>query len=218
MLKRPQTSRAFHVTLYVALVAICALAVVAQSGRRARKPEPAPAPSPEATPTPPPAQKPKPPPTFTFIVGLDGFGDFNAISPSIYTGVLRNCAGRLDSSIAVKAEIGPHDMSRADAIRQAKSEKETYVVWIRLRPNTVSGETGVPDDPNNVFIEYWVFAPTTAKVATTGNTFPEAYRNKVIRVPTSGVDGDYYLNQAARGAAERILDHFHLLLPPNTQP
>jgi len=45
------------------------------------------------------------------------------------------------------------------------------------------------------------------------NIYPDAYRNARVRVPTSDIQGDYYLNQAARGVAERILDHFHLRLP-----
>jgi hypothetical protein len=35
---------------------------------------------------------------------------------------------------------------------------------------------------------------------------------RIVGLPTSSTEGDYYLNQAARGAAERILDHFHLHL------
>jgi hypothetical protein len=169
-------------------------------------------PTPEATPTPaPPSEKPKP--AFTFIVGLDRYGDFSRISLNAYSGVLRSCTDRLDDSLSVKAEISTNDMARSDAIRKAKEEKEAYVVWLHLRPNTFTGQTGVYDDPYNVYVEYSVFAPTTAKLATSGNTYPEAYKNRRVRVPTSSTNGDYYLNQAARGAAERILDHFHLRLP-----
>jgi len=52
------------------IVFLCALAVVAQSGRRVQKSVPAPIPTPEATPTPTIASE-KPKPAFTFIVGLD---------------------------------------------------------------------------------------------------------------------------------------------------
>jgi len=177
---------------------------------------PANIPTPEATPTPIiPSAKPKP--AFTFIVGIDKYGDFSRISLNAYSGVLRSCAERLDDSLSVKAEISTQDLSRADAVRKAKEEKEAYVVWLQLRSNTFTGQTGIYDDPYNVYVEYSVFAPTTAKQVTSGNTYPEAYRNKRVRVPTSTTNGDYYLNQAARGAAERILDHFHLHFP-NTRP
>ena len=216
MPQRSPNSRVLYSIVCATLLLSCALAVVAQSGRRVRKSVPANIPTPEATPTPIiPSAKPKP--AFTFIVGIDKYGDFSRISLNAYSGVLRSCAERLDDSLSVKAEISTRDLSRADAVRKAKEEKEAYVVWLQLRPNTFTGQTGVYDDPYNVYVQYSVFAPTTAKQVTSGNTYPEAYRNKRVRVPTSTTNGDYYLNQAARGAAERILDHFHLRLP-NTLP
>jgi hypothetical protein len=223
-MRRLQISKNLKFTLALALLAMCALGIVAQSGRRVRKAEtPLPVPTPEATPAPAPAPKPEPEPepTFTFIVGMEKFGNFSRVSLNSYSGVLRSCADRLDDSTLVKAETTSRDISRADAIRQAKSEKGAYVVWLQLRANNFSGRTTVYDDPNNVYVQYAVFAPTTAKQVTSGNTYPEAYRNARVRVPTSTTQGDYYLNQAARGAAERILDHFHLRLPsriPGSRP
>ena len=208
MPKRFRISSAFSFALCAALVLMCALAIFAQSGRRVRKPEPLLVPTPEATPTPTPVAKEKP--EFTFIVGLDKYGDFSRISLSDYSGVLRSCAQRLNESRVVKADVESHDLSRAAAIQKAKGEKEAYVVWLQLRPNNASVRTGSNDDPYNVFIEYSVFAPITAKQVTSGNTFPEAYRRTPVRIPTSPTVGNYYLNQAARGAAERILDHFHV--------
>jgi hypothetical protein len=208
MSKSYSAPRFFFVALGAALLAMCALAIAAQSGRRTRKPEAQSAPTPEATPTPKPAEKAKP--SVVFLVGLDKYGDFSRISLSDYSGVLRSCAERLNESRSVKADTAQRDMGRADAIRQAKSEKETYVVWLQLRPNTVSARTGVYDDPYNVYVEYTVFAPITGKQETSGNTYPEAYRRTTVRIPSSPTVGDYYLNQAARGAADRILDHFHV--------
>ena len=208
MSKHARAYSRFYVTLCVALVAVCALAVAAQSGRRVRKSEAMPIPLPVATPMPTPVPRPKP--AFSFIVGLDRFGDFSRVSLYAYSGVLRNCAGRLNDSPVVTAEVATRDLSRADAVKMAKAEKETYVVWIQLRADTFSGETGIYDDPDNVFISYSVLAPVTGKTKTQGNTYPRAYRNKGINLPSSTTTGDYYLNLAARGAAERILDHFHI--------
>ena len=217
MPKRSSTTGFQYVALCVALVAMCALANYAQSGRRAPKATtPIPVPTPETpSPTPTPAEKSKP--AITFLVGLDRTDGFSRISLNAFGGVLRNCTARLDEPASVKASEASHDMSRADAIRQAKAEKEAYVVWLQLRPNNFSGNTGVYDDPYDVYVQYSVFAPTTGKQETSGNTYPDAYRNKRIRIPTSSTEGDYYLNEAARGAAERILDHFHVRTP-NTIP
>jgi hypothetical protein len=212
MPKRSSNSSALYsILLCATLLLSCVLAVVAQSGRRVRKSAPAPVPTPEATPTPRP-QSQKATPAFAFVVGMDRYGDFSSISLYTYDGVLRSCADRLDESLSVKAQVSSSDMSRSDAIRKAKAEKEAYIVWLQLRPN-FTGQTGSNNDSNNVYVEYSVFEPTTAKLATSGNTYPEAYRNKRIRLPTPTSSGDYYVNQAARGAAERILDHFHLRVP-----
>ena len=194
------------------LVAMFALVTVAQSGRRVRKSEPAavPVPSPEATQAPTPAAKPAP--AFTFIVGMEKWGEVSRVSLYTYSGVLRSCVDRLNSSGSAKADPASNDMSRGDAVRQAKAEKETYVVWLQLRANNY-GRPSVYDDASNVYVQYSVLAPVTAKQVTSGNTFPEAYRKSGVIVPSSTTQGDYYLNQAARGAAERILDHFHLRIP-----
>lgn len=211
MSKRSPASSVLYVICFVTVLLTCALAIMAQSGRRVRKSSSAPVsvPTPEATPTPTVASE-KQKRAFTFIVGLDKYGDYSRISLYVYSGVLHSCVDRLDDSRSVEAKVSTNDMSRSDAIRKAKAEKEAYIVWLQLRPNTFSGRAGVYDDPNNVYVEYSVFEPITGKRATSGSTYPEAYRNKTIRLPTSSTNGDYYLNQAARGAAERILDHFHV--------
>ena len=128
------------------------------------------------------------------------------------SGVLRNCADRFNDAPAARGTVSGQNMTRADAIKQAKAEKTSYIVWLQLRANNFRGSPGVYDDPNNVYIQYVVLAPQTAKQMTQGNTYPEAYKNQRIRVPNTASAGDYYLNLAARGAAERILDHFHLVI------
>ena len=101
-------------------------------------------------------------------------------------------------------------MSRGTAIRQAKTEKEAYVIWIQLRQNQFGSTSTIYADSSSLYIDYAVFEPITAKQVTAGSTFPEAYRTKGVRIPNTSTGGDYYLNQAARGAAERIMDHFHV--------
>jgi hypothetical protein len=201
-----------YVTLCL-LIAVCGF-VSAQSGRRPRKPEPQPA-VPVETPTPTPAPTPKPTPAIKFLVAIERYGELLRVSINDYDGVLRNCTDRLDKAPSVKADPATHDMSRADAIRQAKSEKDTYVVWLQLRVNEMTGNSGIQNDQSNLYIEYHVYAPVTGKQETQGNTYPEAYRS-TIRLPTPTSQGDYQLNQAARGAAERILDHFHVRALPGS--
>lgn len=181
----------------------------AQSGRHVKKSTPYPVPTPEPTPTP--TRTPeKPKPAFTFIVGLDRMGNFSRISLGSYDGVVRSCAQRLGDAPSVRAEPSTTDMSRSDALRKAKAEKDIHVVWLQLQHNNFRGQEGVYDDPYDVRISYAVFEPVTGKQVTSGYKYP--YRSRRIRVPSTG-DGDYYLNEAARGAAERILDHFKVHLP-----
>jgi hypothetical protein len=184
---------------------------MAQSGRRVRKPTSTPVSTPEPAPTPnKPAEKPKA--AFTFIIGMDRFGDFSSLPSSAADGVLRSCAGRLDDPQSIDVEIENRDIGHAGAIQRAKSEKEAYVVWLQLVPDTLSGRAGVNDNPYNVYIEYIVLAPTTAKQVTSGRVFQAGYRNRgvIVNPKSSGVYGDYQLNQAAKATAERILDHFHI--------
>lgn len=207
MPKHARASSTYYVTVCMTLVAICTLAVFAQSGRRVRKSEAMPLPTPEATPLPTPVERSKP--AFTFIVGLDR-GDFSNVSLNAFGGVLRSCVGRLNDSPSVRAQVATRSLTRGEAIKMAKAEKESYIVFLELRSENFSRETDIYGNPNNVFIQYSVLAPKTAKTATQGNTYPGAYRNRGINLPSSTSTGDYYLNQAARGAAERILKHFHV--------
>jgi hypothetical protein len=212
MIGRAPTSNRYYVAAASLLLLATALAGIAQSGRHARKPQTTTPPIAveEATPLPTPLVRPTP--AFNFVVAMDKVGDFTRVSLYTMSGVLRNCADRFNDAPAARGTVSGQNMSRADAIKQAKAEQTSYVVWLQLRPNTVTGQSSVYDDPNNVYLQYFVFAPQTGKHVTQGNTYPEAYRNKRIRVPSTANVGDYYLNQAARGAAERILDHFHLVV------
>lgn len=208
MPKHARASSTYYVTVCMALVAICTLAVFAQSGRRVRKSQAMPVPTPEATPSPTQAAKPKP--AFTFIVGLDRNVDFSRLSLNEFGGVVRSCVGRLNESLSVRAESLSHDLNRAEAVSMAKGQKEAYIVLLQFHADVFPGQTQRNGNQTNVYIEYWVFAPITAKRATSGDIYPRGYGNRRINLPTSTSGGDHYLNQAARGAAERILNHFHI--------
>jgi hypothetical protein len=149
-------------------------------------------------------------------VGIDKSGDFSSLPLYVFSGVIDSCADRLDDSGSVRAEISRDDMSRGEAIRQAKAEKEAYVVWLQLPVDNFMRQREMNDNSYNVYVQYSVFAPVTAKQVASGNSYPRSYRNQRTRIPNS--NGDYYLNQAARGAAEKILDHFHLIIPNIGRP
>ena len=218
MLSHSSLSRLFSAGLVITFALILGSIGMGQSGRRVRKSTPVPESTPESTPTPSPntvSEKPKP--LFTFLVGLDRFNSFANIPLYAYDGVLRTLAARLAEPQWVHVGASQSEMSRGDAIRKAKAEKEGYVVWLQLSSDSISGNTRNSGNLDNIVIEYWVFAPTTAKLTTSGRTYTQSQRNRII-IPgpgTSSIYGDRYLNRAAQEAADRILAHFRLHAPPN---
>ena len=101
-------------------------------------------------------------------------------------------------------------MTRNEAANRAKDEKDAYVVWLRVGEDEMgSTPTGAP---SNVYIEYFVFAPGTAKVVSSGSAYP---RKKGI-IPSSrnpGVNGDREVIEAARAVANKILAAMQMHIP-----
>jgi hypothetical protein len=199
-------------TRSLVLLILCVLlaeAAVAQSGRRAKAPgTPLPVPTPEPTPEPTkPVEKKNP---LTFIVAMDRYGSFSTVHLNTYTGIVQSCAKRLNEPITSRAEVAEREMSRGDAIKRAKAEKEAYVVWMRIRPDDVGDNAGNSGNFNDIYIEYTVFEPVTGKQRTTGNAYPRAYQKSTVILEPSGVNGDRYYNAAAREIADKILSHFHV--------
>lgn len=197
--------RAFAFSIVIIFALGCAASAAAQSGRRAPKSTPAAAPTPEPSPTPVAASK-LPKPVLQFVVGLDRYDSFSSISISTYDAVLRSCAQRLDESPAVTVEQVGRSLSRGEAINRAKAEKSAYVVWLRVREDDMS------NNPNSVYIEYVVFAPTTSKVVSTGSAYPRR-RGVIPSSRTPGIYGDREVIEAARTVANKILAAMQMHIP-----
>lgn len=198
----------------IAFVSICSGSALGQSGRRApRSSLPAPTPTPQPTP----AEK-KPvvdsEAALSFVVGIDRVANFASIPMYFYDSVLRACAERLEEASSVKVNVQNREMNRPEAVKRAKAETESHIVWLQLRYQTGSG--GSEEDLREVYIDYWVFAPTTAKMVTNGRSYERVYRGGgVIMTPNPGgrVSLPYIeqlLKQAARDAADKILSAMQL--------
>ena len=204
----PSAKAICYFALTVAVIVLPGFSTAgAQSGRRGTKitPQPVPVPTPEPTPA---AFPEKSKGAIRFILGVDHYESFTSVSLGTAAGVRRSCADRLDEPVWARVESAQRTMARSDAIKLAKSEKDGYVVFLRIREDTMSSRT--TGTPNNAYIEYTVFAPGTAKVFTSGSTYPASGREVILNPRPSGIEGDYYLNRAARETADRILSKFSI--------
>jgi hypothetical protein len=202
--------------ILILLFAICSITALAQSGRRAPKSPSVPAATPEPSPTPT-AKKSLDKPALPLIVGIDRQGLFANIPLYFYDTVLQSCADRLRDEPSVSVQTGSRDVSRGEAVKRAKAEKEGYVVLLDLRVDAYGGSSNA--DLSQIYIEYFIFAPQTAKQVSSGRVYQQAYRNRGgIPFPTSGRGNaslaEYRLKQAARDAAERILGAVHVSPSP----
>jgi hypothetical protein len=152
------------------------------------------------------------------IVSADSGNVFGDIPPYFYDTVLMSCAGRLDDARGVRVDVVSKRTNRSDAINNAKSQKEAYVVWLQLRTDGV--DSSIPNgDLSTIRIEYIVYEPTTGKVKTQGTCYQGSYRTGgVILAPrTSGSNNptiaESRLKDSAREAAERILKALSIASP-----
>ncbi|HKO59885.1 MAG TPA: hypothetical protein VJV03_01885 [Pyrinomonadaceae bacterium] len=192
--------------LIIVVVALLSLVTVnAQSGRRAPKSVTLP---PVQTPTPEtvvPVSKEKTKPALTLVVGLERSNYFGNNAMVNDSAALLALVDRLDDHPGVDVAHVARTMARSDAIRRAKSEQEAYVVFVELAFDRMA---------NELRLSYWVYSPQTAKIKTSGQTYPQMYRNRnVILNPRQTIYGDRELQEAAREIAERVLKSFQLHVP-----
>jgi hypothetical protein len=190
------------------VIALCAMSVQAQSGRRHTKPPPA-APVPTPTPEPAPIKKAEKEPELIFLVARDRLSGPLGIPFVFYDAAKLGCAERLRKASSVDVDIAQGDMSRGDAIEKAKSEQKTYVVLLALKVD-IAGRSY-----DDLQLDFIVFEPVTARVVLTGRSYLNSNRaGPVVVGPTSrlpsGVYREQWLREAGEDAAERILKKLKL--------
>ena len=198
----------------ISVFALGSLSATAQSGRRSTKPTASPTPTP--TPEPTPAETTstdKDKKAVTVIVGMES--TMNAYIPQyLYDDVLQGCAMRLDQARSVKVDID-RNMTRSDALKRARAQEENPVVFLRLRSDNLGASTNA-GDYSQLYIEYVVFEAQTTKVLSAGNVYQGGINKGVVTVPTSrggAAAAEFRLKQAAKDAADRILNALHLTPP-----
>lgn len=129
--------------------------------------------------------------------------------------VVSPCVARLQASSEVSvAEAGK--MTRQQARERAKASADEHVVWLGL--GVEASVAGSPADANDerlglrrVFVDYYVFAPRTAKVVTHGRVFQAAGRVGVGKVgvglplPAGGINPRRVLEEAGRESGDEVL-------------
>jgi hypothetical protein len=190
------------------IILICASITSAQSGRRSAK-------STEKSTAP---QK-----KVSLLVSIEDRNPFSNIPYYLADTALDACIDRLRDAAEISVSSSTRGMSRADAIRRAKTEKEIYVVWLQI-------VSGLPDSakpskkaPEELYLRYTIFEPTTARVIAEGRTHQSIYRMSGggVSSQTSSRDSpiysEYALKQAAREAGDLVMRAFEIT-PPEERP
>lgn len=187
---------------------------VAQSGRRAKQsatpPPPVQAPAESEAETP---VKPAPQPEakgLPLIVIADE-GSSMSVPFGSSRLVLDGFVARLRKSSAFEYRV-EKQMGRKEARDRAKEQTESHVVWLQFGSDGMSARSNASD----LYVEYIVFMPETAKSKSSGRVYLRNYRRNVgvggvgLPLPPSGnrTGLEYALQQAGADAAERVMAAF----------
>lgn len=211
-----RSCRLAGVIALIGLILLGSSVLTAQSGRKLPKGSP-PVETPEPAPQPIVEEKPRPKPQFTLKVMSDlaqgGAGTF--MNPSrMHSWVV----DRLSRSILLAVRDGG-STGRSDAIKQAKSETEAFVILLELNADPFGPVRSTSGREATMIVT--VYHPVSGKVRfsrmlSVGQTsslrpasstvlngcYPSVFRNDILLLETS------------IAAADLVLNHFNIPLPP----
>ncbi|MEO8435529.1 MAG: hypothetical protein ABI596_11595 [Pyrinomonadaceae bacterium] len=215
--------RNFNIAAVFVVLILASIGAQAQSGRRA----------PKGTKTVPtisgPREVAKPPAPvkddrIPLVVAIEEHNPFSGI-PYYLAGTVRDtCAVHLRASSSVKVEIVGRSISRSEAVKRAKAEKEIYVVWLQIESDAFDRTGSSNESPESLYVRYTVFTPVTGKIKSSGRTsqISRTGRGGVLgRIPTSrgsSIYSEYALKEAAREVAEQVLEAFSIHPPDSRLP
>jgi hypothetical protein len=186
----------------------------AQSGRRSTTPS---ATAPSVSGTKPTDKKTAVAHQLMLLVGIE---EHNAPWTPSYLAdtVLDDCIRRLGDAVDVIPKSLGRGITRAQVIERAKTEKEIYIVWLQLGSDLEDSGKQSKKGPDELYIRYTIFEPGSGKVKQSGRTHKDIYRagRGGVSAPKSSKDNpiysDFAVRQAAREAAERVLEGFDITL------
>jgi hypothetical protein len=194
--------------------------VQAQSGRRLPKSPPvsvAPVPEAKASPSPSPSKTETP--RLTLYVGMSDSNFYMNVPYYIYGAVRDAFIQRLKEASSISV-AGGRQMNRGEAVKRAKGEESTYVIFLQLEGDSFDPRDDRSNpDQSKLTIHYTVFTPVTGKVMTDGRVYQRQYRvgRGGVGLPSPNSRNsnysDYLLKEAARDAADRVLEEFNVYRP-----
>jgi len=199
-----------RLTLLIAVLCASAIIAQAQSGRRSTTTPTTPSVSGSKTIEKAPAKAPR----IHLLVGIENRSPFVNVPYYLSDTVMENCVARLAQSADIIPNAIGRGIDRPEAVRRAKAEKEAYVAWLQIESDTVDSGKQQKNGPDELYVRYTVFEPVTGKVRQSGRTKQQIYKTGRGGVSTTAKNGplysEYALKQAAREAAERILESFEI--------
>lgn len=227
--------------LALVLVALAALAAFAsapeasaQSGRRSPQPiSPVPTPTPEPTPegesesVPRGGQRAASKALLTLSV-YESDDSQHRVFMEVREMVMETFLARLAQSPSVSAARGGSRISRGEAQREAKNSKDTHVLIVELTEDVQFGRESIGRaDTRQLVIKLWLYEAGTGSLKYTETIWQRPYQEAAtiggvrLPVPTSRTrrverfPNELELEQAAREAADRTMQRFDIILPPD---
>lgn len=200
-----------HSLLSLVLLLITCVSIHAQSGRRGSVKPTTTAPSVSGAKEV--EAKPQKIVRLQLVVGIEPAGPFGNTPYYLADTVLNECIRRLGEAAEVVVTSAGQRLTRGEAAKAAKAEKERYVVWLQLGDDLAgtSSRTG----PTELWVNYAILEPGTAKTKHAGRSYHSIYKVGNVGVPVpssrqSPIYSDYAVKQAARETADKILEAFDI--------
>jgi hypothetical protein len=197
--------------LIFSIILVCATVTQAQSGRR----------SSNGQTTAPSVSGPKTvekttvkAPRIQLLVSVEDRNPLASVPYYLSDTVLDNCVRRLNDATEINATTSGRGMTRAEAGIKAKAQKEAYVIFLQIESDITPSAKQAKNGPDELYVRYTIFEPATARIKQWGRTHQQIYKTGQGGVSTSSksspVYSEYALKQAAKEAAERVLEAFEI--------
>lgn len=193
--------------IFAVLFCLLMLATLAsaQSGRKQKKAEPQPpvqgvnqpeartVPEPEVEP-----EKPKEKDLGRSVIVSTAMADIG-ISSYYPDASRRGCIQELREVLRTVQISEDRNQNRSDAIKAAKNDDKTYVVWMEFEVDRMGTSS------YGFELRYTVFEPKTAKVVATGYGYPQQPSGPLSLPPIGGSRSEIYADWAGRDVARQVV-------------